>query len=248
MAVGPGGGVTSDGRPWTGEAIRDAEPAIFVLCALLVCGLLGRFYAPMKGVALNELLDSWWMGNTDAAGGAEHQQRMGRRGAAAEGGLRREPTAQELAMEGTTVTRHRRADAAREQREGAAREVRERDFHGENNEIDAARRRFAAGLAGPEQTQVFTAAEIATLERLEQHAAARAASGDEEADIEQAVARQPPPVAPPAFVFGLGGGGAAAGGGRVGGGASEVSLNPLSEEGGGEEGGWQTMAPTTASR
>ena len=31
-----------DPRPWTGKMIREAEGAIFVLCALAVCGLLVR--------------------------------------------------------------------------------------------------------------------------------------------------------------------------------------------------------------
>jgi|EP01046_Picozoa_sp_COSAG06_P031360 hypothetical protein len=39
---GGGGGADSEMRPWTGRAIRDAEPVIFVICAVLACALLAR--------------------------------------------------------------------------------------------------------------------------------------------------------------------------------------------------------------
>ncbi len=49
-------------RPWTGAEIRDAEPLIFVILALLACGLLVRTYAPVKagGIGLREFLQAYW--------------------------------------------------------------------------------------------------------------------------------------------------------------------------------------------
>lgn len=47
-------------RPWTGAEIRDAEPVIFVLLGLLVCGLVARVIAPAKAMSHREFVQAWW--------------------------------------------------------------------------------------------------------------------------------------------------------------------------------------------
>ena len=49
-------------RPWTGAEVRDAEPFIFVLLVLLICGLLARTVAPAKaaGMSPRDFMQIWW--------------------------------------------------------------------------------------------------------------------------------------------------------------------------------------------
>ena len=60
-------------RSWTGAEIREAEPLIFVLLALLACGLLVRIYAPVKagGIGLRDFWQAYrehTFGVTDSPG------------------------------------------------------------------------------------------------------------------------------------------------------------------------------------
>eukprot|EP01046_Picozoa_sp_COSAG06_P023013 COSAG06_NODE_1812_length_8310_cov_12.407259_3_plen_89_part_00 len=47
-----GQGGDSEMRPWTGRAIRDAEPVIFVICAVLACALLARLVSATSQPAI----------------------------------------------------------------------------------------------------------------------------------------------------------------------------------------------------
>ena len=56
----------SDGpRPWTGAVIRDLEPIIFGIMAMVFGVLLGRTLAPVKGRSISDSVDAWYAARQD---------------------------------------------------------------------------------------------------------------------------------------------------------------------------------------